>query len=91
MTKLKVHTEWYSVQFIHGQAYFSSYIYSSFCKGDVDYTILLYSRNSCVRIFGLDFLNKVVRPYVCKIKIFLFSLIVGLSDFYFDYIEGTLE
>ncbi len=78
MTKLKVYTECYSVQFIQGQAYFSSY---SFRIRDVDYTILLYSRNSVVRIFGLDFLNKVVRSFVCKINNFSFFVDCSLSDF----------
>ncbi len=75
---LIVNMEWYSVQFIPGQAYFSSY---SFCKRDVDYAILLYSRNSGVRIFGLNFLTTVVRPFVCKIIHFSFFIDCSLSDF----------
>ncbi len=45
--------------------------------------ILLYSRNSGVRMFGLDFLNKVVRPFVCKINNFSFFIDCRVVGFLF--------
>ncbi len=52
---------------------------------------LLHSRNSGVRIFGLDFLTKVVRPFVCKINHFSFFIDCRDVGFLFWHIEGTVE